>query len=136
MRRADLYIAVLGVNIRICRGQGRAPRVGPDLGDVMWLVGSRELCQPRTSAGGQARHGEQPEPCRPAQVTAVMSGQRSVDAHRLEGADQVDLVCHHLPHGVWETARQVADVSEFEDEGRIAGGGSVPALPRSGRALV
>src|SRR5271170_4151447 len=39
-------------NVRICRGQGRAPQARQDLGRAMWSVGSRELCEPRTEADG------------------------------------------------------------------------------------
>ncbi len=51
MRQAELCIATSVENARICRGQGRAPRVRPDLGNVMWPVGSGELCQPDGVSG-------------------------------------------------------------------------------------
>jgi len=49
-----LYIAALGVNGRICRGQGRALPVRQDVRHAAWPVGSCELRQPRTEAEGKA----------------------------------------------------------------------------------
>jgi hypothetical protein len=66
----------LGMNVRSCRGQGRAP-----LGTARTLAtprGSavhRELRQPRARAHGEARHGEQPEPLR-ARANTRRSGVR------------------------------------------------------------
>ena len=36
-----------------------------DLAMLVWSVGSRGLCQPRTEADGEACHGEQPESSHP-----------------------------------------------------------------------
>src|SRR5580704_15504565 len=49
-----LYIAALGVNVRICRVQGRALPVRQDVRHAAWPVGSCELRQPRTEAEGKA----------------------------------------------------------------------------------
>ena len=57
-----------------CRGQGRALRARQDFGHTTRSVGNRELRQPRTRAGGEARHGEQPEPLRAAQIPAQLIG--------------------------------------------------------------